>query len=95
MTAEVRRLDGAKIEPEEAGGNPEVIAQLEWMLERAKRGQLEAFAAVMREADGLGTATRGTWRGGFFEAIGALAILQIDMSNGSREGGDARHGAGA
>lgn len=90
--AEIHRLDGERVEPAEAGGNPDVIAQLEWMLDRARSGQLEAFAAVMREPAGIGTATRGTWRGGFFEAVGALAILQIDMANGSRETGYVAHG---
>ena len=82
--AELHRLTGEKIEVEAATGDPEVIAQLEWMLEEAKSGRLTAFMSVMREPGGIGTASRGVWTGGFFEAIGALTILQIDMANGSR-----------
>ena len=83
--AEVHRLSGEKVKPSEATGNPDVIAQLEWMLAEARAGRLTAFMAVMREEAGIKTASCGIWMGGFFEAIGALTILQIDMSNGCRK----------
>lgn len=86
MVAEVHRIDGASIEQRGEQGDADVIAQLEWMLDRTRKGHITAFAVVMRDQDIIGTATRGTWRGGFFEAIGALAVLQIDMSNGSCAG---------
>lgn len=84
--AEIHRLNGVVVEAAGAAGDADVIAQLEWMLERARTGKIVAFAAVMRDGDTIGTVQRGIWRGGFFEAIGALAILQIDMSNGALAG---------
>lgn len=84
--AEIRRLDGSIVKASRAKGDPEVVAQLEWMLRRARAGKITAFSAVMRDGETIGTVSRGRWRGGFFEALGVVMTLQHDMITGSRVG---------
>lgn len=82
MTAECYHIHGEKIEVEGFFGDPEVIAQCEWLLERAKSGEITAIVAAVRDHGGLGTFQRGSWRGGFFESVGALQVLLNDMCSG-------------
>lgn len=79
MTAEFYHIHGEKIETAGMVGDPEVIAKAEWLLEKARSGEIVAMVAAVRDQGGLGTFQRGKWRGGYFEAIGALQILLSDM----------------
>lgn len=88
MTAELRRLDGAKVEPGDIGGDPEVVSELERLLTAAKEGRLVAFHIAARVDGHIGTISRGHWPGKYFEALGALAILQHDLITGSHVSGD-------
>lgn len=81
--ADIHLLDGSIAPETDVPVDHEVIAQLEWMVTEAKAGRILALAAVVREQDGVSTVQRGLWRGGFFEALGAMTVLLHDMSSGS------------
>jgi len=81
--AEVHRLDGTKVRPRKARGDPSIAELLETMLEENRQGRMTALNVVARVDDYIVTRGRGTWRGGTFEAIGALEAQKFDMLGGS------------
>ncbi len=81
--AEVHKLDGKKVEPAKAKGDPKIAELLAALTALNEDGRLTALIVATREDDGIGTYQRGTWRGGFFEAIGAIEVLKHDLATNS------------
>jgi len=68
-------------EPSSAEGNPDLVRQLEELIERAKSGQITAMGMAFVNADGS-IATR--WSGGdqTVPMIAAVAMLQHEFLSG-------------
>lgn len=70
-------------EPSSAAGNPDLIDQLEELLERARAGSITAMGMALVNSDG----TIGTrWSGGdqTLPMIAAVAMLQHEFLTGAR-----------